>query len=131
LDPKRVWHALDFWNQQYYQISECELALPMLAAHAGVLLAVRAVEKNSAQYVGSDLHFSQGCEVTRWKAHESRVDFTLTLGRVASGWFWVQLPRTPQAVRVEGSAADFTRVAEELYKIPIQLTHEAQVVIEL
>jgi alpha-galactosidase len=131
LDEKRAWHAVDFWNQKYFHVEAGELSFPNTAAHGGVLLAVRAVEENIAQYIGSDLHFTQGFEVKEWRAGSDEVHFRIELGRVVSGWVWLKLPDEPTKVRVEGNAVEATRVGQNLYKIPVEVKREARVFIAM
>jgi alpha-galactosidase len=63
-------YARDFWRAQTYWISagasENGLVVPQVPAHGVSLLAVRQADPSRPQYLGSDLHISQGLEVSAW-----------------------------------------------------------------
>jgi hypothetical protein len=69
-----------FWNDQAFQ-DPSSVVWPgagllwkgSLAAHGALLLAVRRVNREEPAYLGSDIHISQGLEVTCWEKHPHEI----------------------------------------------------------
>ncbi|HNR01864.1 MAG TPA: alpha-galactosidase [Anaerolineaceae bacterium] len=89
--------------------------------HAPVLLAARRVLKGQAQYLGSDLHFSQGIEVVEWREDARSLEFTLRLPRIASGVVILSLPFTPVNAVVNGEQAAIRMLTEGIYNLPVSV----------
>ena len=70
LDPSTSYLLRSFWDGKLYQIptgtEKAELVLESVPAHGVVLLAIRNKLPGLPVYLGSDLHISQGLEVTAW-----------------------------------------------------------------
>ncbi len=128
LPAGRPYHAVDFWNQRYYRFETEELFLGEVPAHGGVLLALREVCEG-VQWVGSDLHFTQGFEVAHMDPEGNPVRARIRLGRQASGRVWLQLPQTPVKVWAGERLVEAERVGDDLYQIPVRVAHEAQILV--
>ena len=107
-------HIHDFWTQDYHRDS-IQFNFP---PHSGRLLAVRPILQKP-QFVGSSLHFSQGSEIAEWSAAERSLRFAINLGRQAEGHVTLSLPANPQ--RVNENAILNTRVAPDIYRIPVSV----------
>lgn len=62
------------------------LALPEIPAHGVSLLAVYPVHQSTG-FAGSNLHVSQGAEVSTWQMQKNQVELVLDLERAFDGWF--------------------------------------------
>ncbi|KAK3261905.1 hypothetical protein CYMTET_29214, partial [Cymbomonas tetramitiformis] len=114
-------HALDFWGAEYFATRLCsagraagEAGTPgppsillnpqgqpprVLPPHSAQLFALRASTAGRASYLGSDVHFSCGMEVSKWEdsvGHDGGASclsahFNLA-GRSTEGRVWLHLP---------------------------------------
>jgi alpha-galactosidase len=112
----------DFWGQQVYQTSESSLLGEFkIPAHGCLLLAVRPVQNGKDQYLGSDLHFSQGIEVKKWTIRKNETRFVLDLRRKTSGQIYLSIPSTPMKIESSQDISDFTKIGQSIYKMQVQL----------
>lgn len=112
-------HIFDFWNQTYHRMSDT-FTLPHLPPHSGRLLAVRPVAAGP-QFVGSSLHFSQGAEISDWQGTETGLRFVITLNRVAEGYVSLYLPHR--------SPTTGDRIADDVYRLPVSVNKQAEIVV--
>jgi len=124
--PEGNYHVRSFWEKSTQTTVKSRLLyLGNLAAHGVVLLAVRPVEEGQLQYIGSDLHVSQGLEISRWKADKNGVVTQIALGRTARGEFELVLPEAPKSARVEGRDLVWKKSDSNLYTFSIQADDQA------
>ncbi len=98
--PSGKYWVRSFWKKESVIAGKGEpLFCGDVAPHGSVLLAVRPATPGSAQYLGSDLHISQGLEVREWKTGKTGILLTIVLGREAQGEIEIALPRPPQRAR--------------------------------
>ena len=96
LPAGRYW-VRSFWKKETRLADKGQsLFSGEVVAHGVVLLAVRPVVKGKVQYLGSDLHISQGLEVKEWKVNRTGVILTIELGRDAQGEIELTLPYPPR-----------------------------------
>lgn len=89
--PQNAW-AFDFWNQKVSRVSAGRIEIPSLAPHGIALFAVRPILENQPQYLGSDLHISQGLEITGWESTDSALRILLELPHQVKGNLFLSLP---------------------------------------
>ena len=94
--PAGKYRVRSFWKKETWLAGKGEpLFNGEVAVHGAVLLTVRLVVPGKAQYLGSDLHISQGLEVEEWKVNRTGVILTIELGRDAQGEIELALPHPP------------------------------------
>ena len=89
--PGAYW-VRSFWDQETRCIENGEYRVKGLAPHGALLLAVRGFQPTQPQYLGSDLHISQGMEVAGWQVSGKEVRLRLALPRRANGLVELYLP---------------------------------------
>ena len=99
--------------------------------HGVVLLAVRKLNISLPQYLGSDLHVSQGMEVTEWEVSVSGLRFRLDCGRKIAGQVDLCLPQQPKATRCDGKTVSWQQLREDVYRIPVAGVNGVVIEIEL
>jgi len=80
--------AGDYWMRSFWdgQVGDSQHPLTMnVDPHGTSLLAVRRRQSDMVQYLGGDLHFSQGMEISEWKTGNAELDFSVNLGRKVDG----------------------------------------------
>ncbi len=109
LDPSRRYYAREFWRGASGVFDDGLFELGSLPAHGTALCAVRPLADEAPQYLGSDLHVSQGLEVKGWEVLPRGLRFSIQRPGVVRGKIWIRLPRQPEQVICNG-----THVAYEL-----------------
>ncbi len=107
LDPTAPYHLREFWRGQAGVIANGRFELGSLPAHGTALCALRPLNPGAPQYLGSDLHVSQGLEINTWEASPHALHFSLRRPGRVRGKIWVSLPRLPQQVSCNGAPAQF------------------------
>jgi alpha-galactosidase len=115
--------ALSFWDGRLMETRGGILEPLDIPAHGSILLAVRP-RGGSPQYIGSDLHFSQGAEVAEWKTAPRSLRAVLRLGREAEGTIWLALPGKPENAVLDGMPIRPENVAQNIWKFPVRFVNE-------
>jgi len=91
----------EFWRGQLMPFnSRVPAVLKPVGAHGAVVCAVRRAAPGHALYLGSDLHISQGLEVSAWNEQTDRLEFKLRLPRTAKGKVVVSVPKPVEHITV-------------------------------
>jgi alpha-galactosidase len=115
--------ALSFWDGRLMESRGGILEPQEIPAHGSILLAVRP-RGEGAQYIGSDLHFSQGAEVSEWKLARNTLRAVLRLGREAEGNIWLALPGRPEKAALDGTPINPEHVVGNIWKVPVQFVKD-------
>jgi hypothetical protein len=121
--------ALSFWDGRLLETRGGILEPLDIPAHGSILLAVRP-RGEGPQYVGSDLHFSQGAEIAEWKATRRSLRAVLRLGREAEGNIWLALPRCPETAELDGAPISPQYAMKNIWKFPVRFLSEAKLEIQ-
>jgi alpha-galactosidase len=115
LDAEEAYRGREFWSGRMYASSMGELKLAPLPAHGVALLALRQVISDRPQYLGGDLHISQGQEVVEWEWLAASGEFRLRLERPgkALGYVDLALPSEPKVASLDGSSSLAWDLVEE------------------
>jgi len=120
----------DFWKQHI----SCSTHLTSLGvfeipAHGCSLLAVRPLKEGTVQYLGSDIHFSQGSEIKKWSAKRNETRFTLNAGRKTNGYIYLALPGSLADLEVSQDIRNFEKIKDGIYALQVELEAAVNVVI--
>ena len=111
-----------FWDGKLFTLTaEEELIIKDVPAHGVVVLAARSIT-STAQYLGSDLHISQGMELASWADNPGGVSFRLALPRVTTGRVCLWLPSPPPGCRSRGKTLPLSTLAMEYGKFLLTWT---------
>ncbi len=125
LDAGKYW-LRSFWDGWTTGLEPGgELDMPPLPAHGCTLIALRPRSGVSPLFVGSDLHVSQGLEVSSWKPAADGLELKIGLPRRAAGSIYLSLPRRPQKAAIDGKPANWSEVLPFVYQIPIAFDQKA------
>jgi len=124
--PVEGYHVRSFWDKvSQTPTTGSPLYQGKVPAHGVFLLAARPVREGQVQYVGSDLHFTQGNEVSRWKAENKKIVAQIKLGRTLQGEFELSLPHAPKSARVGERDLAWKKAAPNHYIFSIQADDQA------
>jgi alpha-galactosidase len=119
--------AREFWSGETARISNGELILNGMPVHSTRLLALRPIQPARACYLGSDLHISQGLEVTTWS--ESATNFRIRLERTgkAAGQVDLYLPKEPERITLNRKDIIYQSLAESVYRLSVEFENVAEI----
>lgn len=129
--PKGKYFAREFWNGVSTRISGKFLTINHIPAHGVKLLALRSAKTEQACYLGSDLHISQGLEVTQWSAVLPNISFRLERPDKAQGHIDLYLPRPPTKITNDQAEIDWQEQEKDIYRLQVQFQQAAEVEISL
>ncbi len=112
------WWAREFWTGALQRVRDV-LHAPAMPPHGVRLFALRPVRPDAPQYLGSDLHISQGMEVTTWEMDGRSLRFTLERPR-ADGAVFLALPGEPAEVTGNGVPLDWEAVQSGVFRVRVR-----------
>lgn len=127
LEAEAMYYAREFWSGEVSLIKDGQCRLGKTPAHGTRLLALRKFEPGQPQYLGGDLHFSQGLEVSAWKAGEGHLEMRLERPGEAEGEISVSLPRPADEIRLNGEAIEARLVEGTVTHLPVRFARQAEI----
>jgi hypothetical protein len=101
-----------------------------VTAHGSILLALRTREPGEPQYLGSDLHISQGLELAAWSPSHRGLQLRLERPGPAEGLVDLALPHPPASAHLDGQLVFWQTLAEDYYRFPVAFNRKAGLKIE-
>jgi alpha-galactosidase len=120
----------EFWTGATHSIESGTLHVGRVPPHGACLLAVRPRQPAMPQYLGSDLHISQGLEVAKW--HPDRRGLAFSLERPVSerGSLDLHLPAEPEEALLNGAPLKWERLEEGCYRFGVVFDRHASIRID-
>ena len=109
----------EFWTGEWAEL-DVNYVFRAVPAHGVRLLTLSPLQKIA--YLGSDLHSSQGIELSSWKETRSRLSFDLDLGREAEGRIYLYCTSIPSAITVNKQEVYWIQESENLISIALKMT---------
>ena len=119
--PDKPYLVREFWGGHIGEMSDDKPFYKIeLPPHGALLLAARDIPGKQPRYLGGDLHFSQGNEISTVVFGKENVKYQFELPRLLSGAVDVWLPDPPTRVFCDGKPAEWHNgAAEGVYTIPV------------
>ncbi len=114
------WILRSFWKEKVL-VSEGGAFEVNVPPHGTVLLAARKFTPDVPIYAGSNLHISQGLEVSQWNYSEGHLSFDIDLPTHLSGYCELFLPFTPQITKIQSLENPIQKLTANHYRIDLQL----------
>ena len=130
LPPRPLYLARSFWRGETALVEDGSLVVPSVPAHGVALLAVRPFLPNQAQYVGGNLHISQGLEVAGWQDSSEGLVMRLALPREVEGVIELRLPAAPLRVEEDEGLAQMEALGEGHYRLAVRFERETTIKIK-
>lgn len=147
IDTTKIYHIRSFWNGNIYRAPADgsnlkALDLGMVPSHGSNLLALHRHLPGKPQYIGGDLHVSQGMEVASWEWAPGIIDqeqgkitgrLSLRLERPgkAHGKIYLSLPGVPLHATLNGLSVSWSVESSGTYSLGVEFTRLAEVEILL
>lgn len=143
IDPAAIssnqYYARPFWGVESAYIPpafsetlpllEGELTLAGIPAHGVALVAVRRVSPEGPTYLGSDLHISQGLEVSAWEPATDSLSLQLHRPGQAQGHLELSLPAPPRSAFLNQQPLSWQTHHEHIYRFLVEFQQTAQLTI--
>lgn len=130
LDPRKAYLAREFWSGEVHTIKGGALQFDEVPAHGVILLAVRQSIPGAPQYLGSNLHISQGLEVAQWQETPDGLHICIKRPGRAQGELVLALPDQPGEIQIDGEATPW-RSSEEGDSCHVPVKFERETVIKV
>lgn len=121
LDSQIEYIAREFWSGDVYHIIDGILDIESIPPHGVVLLSVRPYRPYQPQYLGSDLHISQGLEISSWKSKPNQLEIIVHRPGIAEGYIVISLPHAPHLAHIEDRELVWKLVKDNIYQFELQL----------
>jgi alpha-galactosidase len=141
LDREKPYLARSFWDGRSYQVvlkqGWANRALPgdlvfkNIQPHGVVLLAMRPHKIDIPQYLGSNLHISQGLEVKAWEARQGCVRLSLWRPGFAQGEVDLWLPSQPKTARVNHEPIEWQSLENNIFRFGVRFEKNGEVEVDL
>jgi alpha-galactosidase len=143
IDTTKSYLMRSFWDGSIYRMKAGDsksngLNLGKAPAHSSILLALHRYLPGVPQYIGSDLHISQGLEVVSWQWADrtvadskgkitGRLNLSLERPGMADGCIYLFLPGEPRQARLNGSPLQWSCESPEIYSLRVSFKHRAEI----
>lgn len=125
LDPRLQYIAREIWTGKI-DVLQNSLCIEDIPAHGVKLFAVREYSNDQANYVGSNLHISQGLELLEWQVKENEIFCLMALPRKVKGEIFLYLPNTPSVIMQGDMQIPYKEIGFNLYAVPVMFIKETQ-----
>lgn len=118
-----------FWDEKIFHYAPgIALKMSTIPAHGAVLATVIPFTDDSASlYLGSNLHFSQGCEIAKWASEPQRLQFSVDLARQGKGFVQLYLPSAPTRAKCEGKLLEWQELGGGAFRFFLTVDRSAQI----
>ena len=131
LDPNQIYFWRSFWVGTSDLISGGSLNLSRIPPHGVRLLSLRPKSEDKPVYMGSNLHISQGLEVTQWSvSNTERVHLRLERPGKSQGKVELYLPRAPKMATLNQRELSWQKNGPDGYTFSVSFDHSAELGIE-
>jgi len=113
------YHVIDFWNQKYYRMSSTTLHFSRVPAHGVHMLCLRQAN-SSPQWLGDNMHISQGLFIRDWELQSNHVRCTVEPGRRGSGVIWMGMPEGITKIQIGAQEVDFLEIEAGIFTFRVE-----------
>jgi alpha-galactosidase len=128
-------YARDFWAGKTHLIRyddehEKSITFTKVPAHGVVLLALRPRYAYRPQYLGGNLHISQGLEVTTWRPDDRSLEFEIERPGRTQGKIELAIPGQIETASSNHVQIDWESEIEGIYTFDLDFEHNASIEIK-
>ncbi|HIC89816.1 MAG TPA: alpha-galactosidase [Anaerolineae bacterium] len=120
------YHIYEFWTGIYRQVDNGIISIPSIPRHGCVLLSIRPIQ-SQPHLVATSFHISQGGEINGWQVGDDKVQFSVELGRRATGQVLLRLPASPVLASAEGRPLAKRALADNVWAFDLTVDGTAHV----
>lgn len=117
-----------FWDNRSFYVQEgAPFRFKQVPAHGVVLVALRPADLEMPVYVGSNLHISQGMEISTWNVHNNGLVFEISLPRQAYGDIEIALPRVPHRISLDQQTLTWEGRSDNCYRLRLNVNRKSHI----
>jgi len=120
IDSQVKYIAREFWSGETYHLINGTLEFKEIPPHSVVLLSVRPYRPYQPQYLGSDLHISQGLEVSSWKTNQNDLEVSIKRPSLTDGKVEISLPHPPKYARIGTKEISWRAKESNIYQFKLK-----------
>ena len=125
LPQDQTWWLREFWTGEIGQMKpEAPYRFLNVPPHGVRLIAARTFLPDEPAYLGSDLHLSQGLEISDWQVGDKKLSLQVALSRKASGSLFFYLPWQPKTVQGISTPQPFQNIRPHIYSVYLEHADE-------
>ncbi len=127
LDPQEIYYVRSFWDGRLERVEKGYLPQTRVPPHGVMLIALRPLKMDSPQYLGGDLHISQGLEVTHWESSSSHLRFKISRPGFSQGQIDIRSLQTPQRAFVNHKETNWRPLLPNCYRLSVRFDKTADI----
>jgi alpha-galactosidase len=131
LDSQRIYYLRSFWDGRLERVENGMLPLTGIPPHGVVLFAVRPTKIDVPQYLGGDLHISQGLEITKWETSSSQMRLNISRLGFSQGQIDIYSPNTPKKAFVNTKETTWKILLPNCYRLNVRFYKTADLEINI
>jgi alpha-galactosidase len=125
--PAGEYWVRSYWDDKVYHLGPSDLTRINLLPHGSAVMSVHPVKVREPQYLGSNLHISQGMEVSGWQMRQRELRLRLTLPRKTRGVIELALPLAPLHAWQDRQPITWEPGKEGAFRFPVDFDGKALV----
>ncbi len=137
-DPKKfnlpgdqTWWLREFWTGEIGQMDEnSPFNFEQVPAHGVRVAASRCHQPETAQYLGSSLHISQGLELQEWQANQKEISLQLDLSKNSQGTVYFYIPWKPNSAVCNSKPLKLEQKNQHIYSLNIPHSKHQKIIIK-
>lgn len=106
LDPVKAYIGREYWSGEIYKITEGCLQVKNVPPHGVILLSLRHIVPDEPLYIGSNLHISQGLEISAWLPGQNELIVTIDRKELHNREVFLMLPAQYDSIQVNDNHYD-------------------------
>jgi alpha-galactosidase len=118
-----------YWNEKSEIVTDGKLDM-IIPPHGTALMSVKEFHPDEPNYLGGNLHITQGIEVSAWNPEEDGLSFTLSLPHQADGIVDLYLPKPPVKIASRKEEIPFVQIGEHIYRLTVAFNRKMQIKVD-
>ena len=125
-------YAREFWSGITHLLlhddeNEKKIPFSQVPAHGVILLALRPRYPYLPQYLGSNLHISQGLEVTRWQPRDKSLQLEIVRPGHSTGKIELAIPGQIETASLNETPISWESDSQGIYQFNLDFHHNASI----
>jgi len=129
LSSEGQWILRSFWDEKFIEISNGKFDL-VIPPHGTSLISARRINPEKPGYLGSNLHISQGLELTRFEVNNDSLVMKINRPMMMQGSFDLYLPREPRNAIAGSNHIEFRQIRENIYRFDVNIDKNQEICLD-
>ena len=131
LNPQDEYFACSFWDGKLDTVENGKLFIEKIPPHGIKVISMRkANDKHKAQYLGGNLHISQGLEVDTWQETEKQLHFTINRPGLTKGYIYLYIPKGISHATLNQNPINPKPKGNNIYQLECSFIQKGEIIID-